>query len=263
MSVDTDCVVIQIGNSDDKLTQKEWSQFVAKLSEILEAYCLPIHFSGTSFSGDPWQNACWVMELPLIERSNVAGDLEKLASEFRQDSIAVMIGRFEFFGPHGLIEAPLGLKSLKKLYNQVYQSFDQECVPSVFEGKGTPLLFVSAILDDFRRRIEADTTDGDPLKNRNLMIDPVHDSQVLGVPHFAVVDVVERLEDIGLLDIWGRATCPNTGETISEAPLTDDCYKFPVDDIANCHECGQDHLIDRQTEQFYVLRKAKRTNAET
>lgn len=124
----------------------------------------------------------------------------------------------------------------------------------------TPAIFVRLILENFAERIKRDATDSDPLKNRELMVDPPHDSQVIGVPHFAVVDVVERLDDIGLLDVWGRASCPNTGEIISESPLWRGRYKFPLDDVAICCECGQDHMDDREVDKFYVLRRTRRTN---
>jgi hypothetical protein len=53
-------VVIQIGNSDNKLTQSEWADFVGTVHDAVMCLAGEIHFSGGSTWSAPWQNACWV-----------------------------------------------------------------------------------------------------------------------------------------------------------------------------------------------------------
>jgi len=62
--------VIQIGNTDDKLTQQEWYAFVCDVDAILLAYSTTTHFNGGSDSRAAWQNHCWVFQVE--ERSHDA-----------------------------------------------------------------------------------------------------------------------------------------------------------------------------------------------
>ena len=57
-------VAIQIGNSDDKLTQKQWACFVLETRDCVERTCDHIHFWGSSVNYEPWQNVCCICELP-------------------------------------------------------------------------------------------------------------------------------------------------------------------------------------------------------
>ena len=81
-------ITIQIGNTDDKLTQKEWSDFALYIGGAITRHAAQVHFSGTSGSCAPWQNAAWVF---VIEPANV-GLLRELVTsiraEYRQDSVA-------------------------------------------------------------------------------------------------------------------------------------------------------------------------------
>lgn len=89
--------VINIGNSDDKLSQKQWSEFVMKIQKVLHQWNMHIHFSGGSPSSAPWQNYCWVAEVrdePLMHI--LRRDLSMICHEFRQDSIAITFGETEF-----------------------------------------------------------------------------------------------------------------------------------------------------------------------
>ena len=94
--------VIQIGNSDDKLTQAEWSEYVTELNQILQNWQVSVHFLGYSPANAPWQNACWVFEVetdPWLE--DMKAELSYLARKFRQDSIAFTIGDTEFVKSDG------------------------------------------------------------------------------------------------------------------------------------------------------------------
>lgn len=85
----TKTVYISIGNSDDKLSQREWSEFVRATREVLEHFADAIHGSWLSMPSDPWQNACWCVEFRTESAVNVVRmELGQLADQFRQDTIA-------------------------------------------------------------------------------------------------------------------------------------------------------------------------------
>jgi hypothetical protein len=94
--MDMKTVTVQIGNSDDRLTQKEWSQFVQWIDMEMRARS-DIHFFGTSVSDEEWQNACWVgvieFERDLIILKYVLTRVKRL---FHQESVAWTVGDTEF-----------------------------------------------------------------------------------------------------------------------------------------------------------------------
>ena len=86
---------VQIGNSDNKLTQKEWSDYVHELSKSLEYIGATIHFAGGSVNWSPWQNYCVVfcIENNITERfATFLNFMEPMKKKYRQDSIAVTEG---------------------------------------------------------------------------------------------------------------------------------------------------------------------------
>lgn len=89
-------MTIQIGNSDDKLTQAEWARFVAGMRNILSHNLFQIHFFGGSPNWEIWQNACWVVEMPATLTVETKGLITKLRKEFKQDSVAVTCGDTHF-----------------------------------------------------------------------------------------------------------------------------------------------------------------------
>ena len=90
MSID---VCIQIGNSDNKLLQDEWSNYCKMVLYLSECYGT-VHFSGGSAIDAPWQNYCVCLytEEPLL----LKGEIEHCRKIFRQDSVAWLQGHVEF-----------------------------------------------------------------------------------------------------------------------------------------------------------------------
>lgn len=91
-------VYISIGNSDDKLPQKEWTQFIVAILARIKPLASAAHGEWFSAPQAPWQNACWCLEFPddpavLTEVREV---LAEIRDEFRQDSIAFAIAETEF-----------------------------------------------------------------------------------------------------------------------------------------------------------------------
>ena len=92
-------ITIQIGNSDDKLTQREWSNYVREMGDRVARYGGQIHFSGSSSPCAPWQNCCWVLEVARDATTSVETLRAQVASVgklFRQESVAFTVGETEF-----------------------------------------------------------------------------------------------------------------------------------------------------------------------
>lgn len=89
-------VTIQIGNSDDKLSQRQWSNFVSDVDRaIFESPC-DIHFSGFSQPNVEWQNACWVIEILPKDIDALRVDLTHWREKYDQDSLAFTVGETAF-----------------------------------------------------------------------------------------------------------------------------------------------------------------------
>lgn len=83
-------ITVQIGNSDDKLTQAEWSEFVNKVDRAIALANGRIHFMGGSYNDAPWQNFCWVFNLRDDNREDgtLFRHLKLIRKAFKQDSLA-------------------------------------------------------------------------------------------------------------------------------------------------------------------------------
>jgi hypothetical protein len=89
MMRDVVTVYMSIGNSDDKLTQAEWSEFYVRMAAEVASYASQIH--GTWFSNPVgrWQNACWCLEFASEAAAKTARDVAaEIREEYRQDSVA-------------------------------------------------------------------------------------------------------------------------------------------------------------------------------
>jgi len=93
-------ITVQIGNSDDKLTQVRWAQFYDETrAAILSAGQVRMFFSGASYPTTKWQNACFVFWLPDEEIENMKQRMVALCTKFEQESIAWTEGRVLFLTP--------------------------------------------------------------------------------------------------------------------------------------------------------------------
>ena len=89
-------VTIQIGNSDNKLTQAKWAELIRDVRLVLGNHCGQIHFDGGSRFDSQWQNACFVAEIYEIDKKGLLESLSRWAILYNQDSIAVTFGTTEF-----------------------------------------------------------------------------------------------------------------------------------------------------------------------
>lgn len=81
-------VTIQIGNSDDKLSQSQWAHFCSAVKQQIEAHAFRVHFCGGSEADAPWQNMCWVIEIQPMNTNSLKDVLRNVANSYGQESIA-------------------------------------------------------------------------------------------------------------------------------------------------------------------------------
>ncbi len=89
-------VSVQIGNSDNKLTQSEWAHYCAAIREVMRESSRVIFFSGGSDWDAPWQNACWVASVDAEKMQELKRQLRQVRESFRQDSVAMVCGPTHF-----------------------------------------------------------------------------------------------------------------------------------------------------------------------
>ena len=83
-------IAVSIGNSDDKLTQKEWNHFVEDMIELLSAG--KVHFFGGASTFAPWQNVAWIVEIPIKQTNIILADIADLRKKYNQESAFVIVG---------------------------------------------------------------------------------------------------------------------------------------------------------------------------
>lgn len=90
-------VSIQIGNTDDNLSQRQWHDFYSETNAAIVHWADAIHFSGASENHQPWQNAAWFVELKAgVERRGLRRELADIRKKYNQDSTAWTEGETEF-----------------------------------------------------------------------------------------------------------------------------------------------------------------------
>jgi hypothetical protein len=89
-------LVVQIGNSDNKLRQADWARFVQRTGAIIQEYAAIIHFFGGPENWATWQKVCWVFDCEEARIGNLKLRLAETRKEFLQDSAAVTQGETEF-----------------------------------------------------------------------------------------------------------------------------------------------------------------------
>ena len=92
-------IYVSIGNSDDKLTQKEWNHYCSDVWEALNAYLVKFHGEWFSLPNSIYQNACWCFEIVHNNEGDIREDLRILAGRYQQDSIAWAVADTMLIGP--------------------------------------------------------------------------------------------------------------------------------------------------------------------
>jgi hypothetical protein len=86
---------ISIGNSDNKLTQQEWSEFVEEIDFALRINGR-VHFFGGPPTWMPWQSATWIVDVPPENFGLVMSHLVSSRTRFKQESVFVLVGSPNF-----------------------------------------------------------------------------------------------------------------------------------------------------------------------
>lgn len=90
-------VYVSIGNSEDKLTQREWSNYVLQMATDVASYASTIHGAWASNTVSPFQNAAWCLEFASEAALKTAKDNAAiLGRAYRQDSVAWAVAETEF-----------------------------------------------------------------------------------------------------------------------------------------------------------------------
>jgi hypothetical protein len=93
----SDSYYISIGNSDDKLSQMEWSAYWSEVDLIVQHYAVEVHGVWVSLPNTPYQNACWCVTIHMGHAiENMRGELKWQAKKYKQDSIAFATAETEF-----------------------------------------------------------------------------------------------------------------------------------------------------------------------
>lgn len=90
-----------IGNSDNKLTQEEWSRYCAEIHAAIDFRAAEIHFHGFTAPNSTRQSACWVIGWPKkpVIQGGLISELRDIACKYRQDAIAITLGETRMLGP--------------------------------------------------------------------------------------------------------------------------------------------------------------------
>jgi len=88
-------IALQIGNSDNKLTQVEWANFVIDIANLLEGDpTTQIHFFGGPTTWECWQNVAWIFVTgnPM----ELCQEVKRIRTKYKQDSAAWTEGSTAF-----------------------------------------------------------------------------------------------------------------------------------------------------------------------
>lgn len=80
-------VYVSIGNSDDKLSQAEWANYVQVTRNLLRLRAREIHGEWYSAPDSDYQNACFCVVLG-DDADTIRKSLAELRAAWRQDSVA-------------------------------------------------------------------------------------------------------------------------------------------------------------------------------
>lgn len=89
-------VYVSIGNSDDKLTQKQWSEFVLEVRCAVFGAATEVHGDWYSLPDAQFQNACWCIVMDPDRHAALRASLTEIRRGYDQDGIAWSVAETEF-----------------------------------------------------------------------------------------------------------------------------------------------------------------------
>lgn len=88
-------VTICIGNSDDKLTQKEWAHFVEAMDLEIGCVADKWYFRGGPETRNIRQNYAWIVNCQPEKLDKLREVVTNTRMDFKQDSAAFVVGETE------------------------------------------------------------------------------------------------------------------------------------------------------------------------
>lgn len=92
----TKTVTVQIGNTDDKLAQADWSAYAMAIKGAIFGSCTEVHFFGGPPTFERWQNVAWVVTVEDDKLADLRRALTDVRQCFEQESVALTPGVTEF-----------------------------------------------------------------------------------------------------------------------------------------------------------------------
>jgi hypothetical protein len=92
-------VFIEIGNTDDKLGQKDWAMFCQDVRNVVFDFQTRIFGQYYSHTDSVWQNACFHFSIEESALEHLKENLAVIAGRYKQDSIALTTGVTRFVKP--------------------------------------------------------------------------------------------------------------------------------------------------------------------
>lgn len=90
-------ITLQIGNSDDRLPQVRWHEYVEAVRNLVELDPgLAVHFFGAPPNWAPWQNAAWVFTAEADALPVLREQLAVLRKRFDQQALSWTEGETTF-----------------------------------------------------------------------------------------------------------------------------------------------------------------------
>ena len=81
--------LVEIGNTDNRLTQKEWSEYIRMVDFYIRKLSQSVYFVGYSAGNEQYQNAAWhFSQGSLMDIKHLRRYLNNIRVEFNQDAIA-------------------------------------------------------------------------------------------------------------------------------------------------------------------------------
>lgn len=91
---------LSCGNTDDKLTQREWASLLNEIHRTLLTYSVSWYGNWYSAPESEFQNACFAFSVHDDLRPELQGEMRAIAVEYKQDAIAwADCPATEFLGP--------------------------------------------------------------------------------------------------------------------------------------------------------------------
>jgi hypothetical protein len=89
-------ITLQIGNSDDKLKQKKWAEYVKKIDALIHMFGGRRYFFGAPPNYYEWQNATWIFDIDDEIKDLLKEKITNRRKNYMQDSVAWTEGHTQF-----------------------------------------------------------------------------------------------------------------------------------------------------------------------